>query len=205
MRFVHFSYSTVHPSFKKFRAFFMRLQCVSFSLLSCAHSTLPLFCSLSLPPPVPPVSPLSSPAPAGSTLVIATNQADILVVGNVNADSAPEIVHSGHHDGELWAVAPHPDAATGLFASVGEDNKLIVWDAERHSAVKVAPISTEPGVARRKVVRAATTSSAATNHCARAIAYSPDAKHLAVGTNEGKCCVYDAKVRARWRGQRDER
>ena len=53
---------------------------------------------------------------------------------------------------------------------------MIVWDAARRSAVKVAPISTDAGVARRKVVRAATTSSFATNHCARAIAYSPNAQ-----------------------------
>jgi microtubule-associated protein-like 6 len=128
-----------------------------------------------------------------STLVVATNHGDLLVIGDMSKNELPEIVHSAHHDGELYAVAPHPDASSGVFASVGEDNKLIAWNAKQRSATKVAVITTEESKRGKVIVRAATTSTHGTNQCARSIAFSPNGSHLAVGTNEGKVNIYDAR------------
>ena len=90
---------------------------------------------------------------------------------------------------------PHPTDPTRA-ASAGEDNLLLLWDVHNHTVVKRATITDEAPVAARKIQRAATSSKSGTNQCARAITFSPDGKHLAVGTNQGKVAVYDAATLA---------
>ncbi len=94
----------------------------------------------------------------------------------------------GHFDGEVWGVAPNPKSNT--FATVGEDNQVIVWDADKKTATDVTVINSVKG-RFVKVNKAATTSNFPVNQMARAIDYSPDGKLLAIGTNEGTVSVYD--------------
>lgn len=108
---------------------------------------------------------------------------------SVNYQQLPAPVMRGHFDGEVWGLAPHP--RNTHYATVGEDNQVCVWDSATKQAVAVAPINTVKGK-MPKVNTASTTSSFPINQMARAIDYSPDGKHLAVGTNEGFLAVFDA-------------
>eukprot|EP00455_Lapot_gusevi_P033657 TRINITY_DN3687_c0_g1_i1.p1 TRINITY_DN3687_c0_g1~~TRINITY_DN3687_c0_g1_i1.p1 ORF type:complete len:923 (+),score=318.78 TRINITY_DN3687_c0_g1_i1:72-2840(+) len=129
----------------------------------------------------------------GSTLVIGTGQGELYRIRNFNTEQPQaELLLVSHHDGELWALCPHPDPRLPLLVSAGEDNKILVWDTKKHRLVKMAPITTDPPSAQRKVQRASTTSSHATNQMARSVAFSPDGRHIAVGTNEGKVAILDA-------------
>jgi hypothetical protein len=57
----------------------------------------------------------------------------------------------------LWAF--DLTASGDELISVGEDNKLMVWDPVSHTLVRKAPVSSAPAALRRKDKRAATTSS----------------------------------------------
>ena len=62
-----------------------------------------------------------------------------------------------HHDGELWGLGVSPSG--NEIATIGEDNKLMIWEPRSHKLLRSGPISTEPidGVARRVIRRAAST------------------------------------------------
>ena len=126
------------------------------------------------------------------TLVLGTNMCEMYYTRDYATSSKLEMIHTGHCDGELWAVAPHPDASSGIFASVGEDNRIITWQAIQHKAIKSAPITNDAATVARKIQRAATSTTFSTNQCARAISWSPNGNHFSVGTNEGKCAVFDS-------------
>lgn len=104
------------------------------------------------------------------------------------------VCFQGHHDGELWGLDV-ANSSNSLVATVGEDNKLIVWDAAAHKALRTGVIAESlSGGTARKVKRASTSSSAPQEMCARAIAFSPDDRHVAIGTNQGSVNVYDAQT-----------
>ncbi len=62
-----------------------------------------------------------------------------------------------HHIGELWGLAVHPSQA--LAASAGDDGTVRVWELATHKQRSLTKLDS----------------------LVRAIAYSPDGKHLAVG------------------------
>lgn len=115
----------------------------------------------------------------------------------LHASSFTRKLHSfflSHSDGELWAldVPPSGGAAGGDVCTVGEDNKIIIWDAQSHRALRCAPISSSAAALRRRDPRAATSSCEPQERCARAVAFSPNGEHLAIGLNNGCVNVYNA-------------
>jgi WD40 repeat protein len=112
---------------------------------------------------------------------------------SVSFDQLPAPLMRGHFDGEVWGLAPHPRLPQ--YATVGEDNQICVWDSSTKQAVAVGPINKERG-RFPKINKASTTSSFPINQMARAIDYSPDGRHIAVGTNEGFLSIHDAQTLA---------
>jgi WD40 repeat protein len=118
-----------------------------------------------------------------------------------------------HHDGELWGLAVSPSG--NEIATIGEDNKLMIWDPRTHKLLRSGPISSEPieGVARRVIRRAASTTNGLSQfflcfsmfdllnrvgvtevqaRCGRSVSWSPDGRHIAAGLNTGCVSIYDA-------------
>ena len=77
-------------------------------------------------------------------------------------------------------------------ATAGEDNQLFIWDKDTKQVLKSAIINEKKGI-KRKRRKAGTTSTETPNRCVRAIAYSPDGAHLAVGCNSGEIHIFDAQ------------
>ena len=101
-----------------------------------------------------------------------------------------DLITQGHSDGELWALALSPDNKT--YCTVGEDNMLAVWDTTTHKCQRRSIVSDKRGK-KPKILRASTTSTHPVNQCARAVAISPNNKHVVIGQNSGEVSVYDYK------------
>jgi len=99
----------------------------------------------------------------------------------------------GHFDGELWGCAVDP-SGSGEYCTAGEDNKLIIWDVKAQKKVRETVINPKRGPRAKKKGGASTMSSHPPNQCARSVDYSPDGKHIAIGTNSGEVTVFDAKT-----------
>lgn len=91
-----------------------------------------------------------------NTLICGTSRGEIYVVENYDTAPKPRCVFKGHFDGELWGLAVHP-RQPNLFVTAGEDNRVILWDANEHKAVGFAPINPQPGKKVRRVANGAST------------------------------------------------
>jgi len=135
-------------------------------------------------------SPVGTVMTKGSRMIVGTTKGalyDIADYTTQGADEAKAIV-KGHYDGELWGLAVNP-VQENVIASVGEDNTISIWDTVQHKQLSSASLSTEKHRRRRRR-RAGTTSAFAPAQCGRAVTWSPDGLHLAVGTNEGEIIVF---------------
>lgn len=99
----------------------------------------------------------------------------------------------GHFDGELWGLAVDP-SGTGEYATAGEDNQVSVWSIKGHKRLRTAVINPKKGPKAKKKTGASTMSLHPPNQCARSVDYSPDGKHIAVGTNFGEVRIYDSQT-----------
>jgi WD40 repeat protein len=104
--------------------------------------------------------------------LIGTDGSDIAEINIQN--HAVSKVMEGHYKGEAWGLAVHPTEQ--VFASSGDDGMIKVWDAS----------SRKPFVDSK--TRAKYTVNVGSK--ARAIAYSPDGAHLAVGLYSGHVHAY---------------
>lgn len=93
----------------------------------------------------------------------ATRRGDIWVADGPG--SLVQLVHS--HFAPLYGITAHPLDGK-LFASVGEDREIVIWDAQAHRAVCSDRMPAS----------------------GRSCCFSPDGKHLAVGCANGACLVY---------------
>ena len=95
-------------------------------------------------------------------LLVGTQGSDIFELSNVDetggSESSAVLLMRGHCADELWGLAPHPEDAD-KFASVGDDQTLRVWSAEKKESVSVATLPS----------------------MSRAVAWSPDGSKLACG------------------------
>jgi WD40 repeat protein len=92
---------------------------------------------------------ISSVCVTGSKLVVGTENAEVLEVVDYLEDTAPNVVVQAHHDGELYALDINPVQMT-QFVTVGEDNKIILWDANSRKMLKMGIISSKSGPRRRR-------------------------------------------------------
>jgi len=106
------------------------------------------------------------------------------------ANLDPPLTQS-HYAGEIWGLATNPQKPS-QFCTVGEDNQIIVWDAVTKSSISSALLNSEAGLTASKR-EASTSSDFPINHMARAVAYSPNGEHIAVGFNDGCISVFDSK------------
>lgn len=100
----------------------------------------------------------------------------------------------GHATGELWGLAAHPTKLQ--FATAGDDGTVRLWDAPTRSLLSlhqveslVAPSNSKQDVQLRRQLRA--------------LAFSSDGGHLAVGISDGCVLVLSSTcdgVAAEWRG-----
>jgi WD40 repeat protein len=122
-----------------------------------------------------------------SGIVVGTQKGSIFKLDTPESD--PRMLVTGHFDGELWGLCADPTNA-GYFATAGEDNQIMLWHADSKRFLASCTIS-DKKVKSRKRKTASTTSKHPEDKCARAVAYSPNSPHLAVGTNMGHVVVVD--------------
>ena len=128
-------------------------------------------------------------------LLIGTMNSDVFELkGYAEADAQDEshldVITRGHSDGELWGVAVSPDGKQ--FVTCGEDNVVALWDIASHRQIRSGLISDKKGKSP-KIKKASTESTHPTNQCARAIAMSPNGKHIIVGCNNGEVAIIETK------------
>ncbi len=134
-------------------------------------------------------------------LVVATAASDVFRVDGLAegaADVGQRPILCGHFDGELVGldVDRSPGSRGRYFVTSGEDNQVILWDAQEKRALSRACFrrAERAGVRRVKRRRAGgRASSLVAPLASRAVAVSPDGKAVAVGTNSGSIHVFSTK------------
>ena len=108
-------------------------------------------------------------------------------------DNSVNVIVTGHFNGELWALDTDPNQ-NNIFVTAGEDNSINLWDASSHKLLTSGIISNKKGKRSKSDTLASTTSTLPAWKCARACAFSPNSKHLAIGTNYGHLIIIDLKT-----------
>eukprot|EP00466_Bigelowiella_natans_P004730 jgi/Bigna1/134953/aug1.27_g9661 len=107
------------------------------------------------------------------------------------ADASHAKIHiSGHFDGELHGLDIHPKSSH-IFATSGEDNRITLWDAEKRQMIASWPMTVRRGK-RVKRRGPGAISSQPSWRASRAIAFSPDGRLIAVGTNYTEIRIFDS-------------
>ena len=96
--------------------------------------------------------------PAANTLVVGTRGGEIYEMSSINgADLHGGPIVSAHCANEVWAVSVHPKLP--CVATGGDDKTLRIWNYDTHEMVDILKLDTPT----------------------RAICYSPDGLHIAIG------------------------
>mmetsp|Transcript_15837 Transcript_15837/g.19039 ORF Transcript_15837/g.19039 Transcript_15837/m.19039 type:complete len:749 (+) Transcript_15837:42-2288(+) len=128
----------------------------------------------------------------GTNLLVGNKKGEVYVLPLSGVESPPEPIIRGHYEGEVWALHILQDDS---FLSAGEDNLVFEWDIKSHKPTKMGKVSYAKKVPkRRRRYGVSTTSKFHPIKCARAVAASPDKKHIALGRNDGKIAILDAKT-----------
>lgn len=99
---------------------------------------------------------------------------------------------ASHHEGEAWGLEIIPE--DNHILSIGDDNKVMVFDYEAKKFVKKGTISekSEPkNKEKAKKVTASTLSVYPPNQQGRAVAYCKGKNHVAISNNMGKISIRD--------------
>jgi len=126
----------------------------------------------------------------GTNIVVGTRNGEIYFVPESGASTVPEAVIAGHFEGEVWGL----HVLHNTFLTSGEDNMVINWDMTAHKPLAYGKVSNLKKVPKtRRKYGVSTTSRFHPCKCARAVSMSPDGTHIALGRNDGKLAVLDAK------------
>lgn len=130
----------------------------------------------------------------GDNLLVGTSHAEVFEIRDFldGPNKLEDPVVRGHWDGELWALDESPDGSE--FATAGEDNWIAVWDAHKHVFKRGGKIAEKRGKRLKGGRGASSTTKHAVNQCCRALAWSPDGAHIAMGLNSGELVVVDAQT-----------
>ena len=112
-------------------------------------------------------------------ILVATESASIIVfaVDDINvSESNTSSVITGHFRGETWGLARHPSKAE--FVTCGDDKTVRRWDSAHQRAVTTVLLSDK----------------------ARAVAYAPDAAHIAVGLFSGRVEIFNSDLSEKIKG-----
>ena len=115
----------------------------------------------------------------------------LLVVGDINSgitlyEEGKEIDRwEGHSDGSLWGL----EGADKLFVTAGDDNKVILWDPEKHKALVTATIDENHGEKAENKLN--TKSKIPDNQCARDISYNKKTNEVAIASANGQLHIRD--------------
>ncbi len=99
---------------------------------------------------------------------------------------------AAHHEGEAWGLDLIPEE--NLLMSIGDDNKVLVFDYEKKKYVRKGTISEKGQPKNQEKAKKATASSLSVyppNQQGRAIAYSKLRGHVAISNNMGKVSIRD--------------
>ena len=95
---------------------------------------------------------------------------------------------SSHHEGEAWGL--HIIEETKQFLTIGDDNKLMLYDFDNKRYLKKGTIGKKPiDRVRAKQSTASTLSVYPPNQQGRAIAHNPVNNHVAISNNMGKVTI----------------
>merc|ERR1711871_507676 len=93
-------------------------------------------------------------------------------------DVMPTLIHQGHFKGETWGLACHPKQERKEFITCGDDKTVRLWDSVHRSMVTAVKVKSH----------------------ARAVAYAPDAAHVAVGLCSGHVIIYNERLTKKIKG-----
>lgn len=96
---------------------------------------------------------------------------------------------ASHHEGEAWGLEVVPEDK--IILTIGDDNKVMVFDYENKRFVRKGTISEKQPKSQEKVkkVTASTLSVYPPNQQGRAVAYSTHHGHVAISNNMGKISI----------------
>jgi microtubule-associated protein-like 1/2 len=95
-----------------------------------------------------------------------------------------KVIMESHSEGEVWGLTP---AGESHVVTSGDDNKVKAWNIATRKCEATGKISTET----RQAPKGGASSLTELPHsqCARAVAFNPTNKHIAVGHNDGTLSV----------------
>jgi microtubule-associated protein-like 6 len=112
-------------------------------------------------------------------ILVATESAALIVFSsddtNVNESDTNSVI-TGHFKGETWGLARHPSKAE--FVTCGDDKTVRRWDSAHQRSIKIVLLDAK----------------------ARAVAYAPDAAHIAVGLFSGRVEIFDSDLNEKIKG-----
>lgn len=112
-------------------------------------------------------------------ILVATNGASLIVFSSddeiVNESDTNSVI-TGHFSGETWGLARHPSKAE--FVTCGDDKTVRRWDSAHQRVVTTVMLESK----------------------ARAVAYAPDAAHIAVGLFSGRVEIFDSDLSEKVKG-----
>jgi microtubule-associated protein-like 6 len=112
-------------------------------------------------------------------LLIGTKSAQLYETEiDVSDDSPPTLLHLGHFRGETWGLACHPLANKREFVTSGDDKTVRLWDLVHKSMIRHVRVKAH----------------------ARALAYSPNGAHIAVGLCSGHVQIYNEHLTKKIKG-----
>ena len=79
--------------------------------------------------------------------------------------------------------------ANNHLVTVGDDNKIIIWDYVNWNPIAIGSINNAPGKRNRDGFKSS--SQFADNQCSRAICFNPSSEEIAFGTNNGEIHIRD--------------
>lgn len=125
-----------------------------------------------------------------------------------NGQGTPEVIMTSHCDGEVWGLTVVDLNGKGDLRAItsADDGRILTYDIKKHKAlaegdVKVQPAEEDGGKKKKKKKKgkskskgkkkpgASSMSSCPSDEQSRAIAYTPDLKHLAVANNDGQVTI----------------
>lgn len=120
-----------------------------------------------------------------STILVGLRDGTIMTI---ETGDVKTVLMDSHSDGEVWGLALD-DSMPNIAVTVGDDNKVMVWDTQLRRCIGKGTLDTIQGPERKPGFGASTLATTRPNQQARAVALNPLTGHLAIGHNDGHVTI----------------